>query len=415
MEPTVRDYQKKGVQFFYVYKTLAHPDWNNYITPFTLEERLMHVAEAKRTLGSKVSWLCDTMDDAFALAMGRAPNSEFIIDPDGVIVRAHGWSDPKRLRRELEELIGPVENPTTLAELNMPEPQPLAAAPEGVVPPIERPEFMTPLSATPIASDDPNPYYVKLRAEVTREVMQSGSGKLYLGFLLDPLYHVHWNNKVAPIHVEVSGPEGVSVSPASMDGPEVEAPVDADPREFLVDVEGWSEDQVLEVSVFYFACNDIEGWCKPVRQRYELARQPMRGGGFTFRPEYAQRISHGLDWLHEAPPETQITASAEQVEALCGNYQMTTRFSREPFVLSLYLEDGELTGWSSMEGLEPDIHVVSFDGAMLRYLQHYGPNPDLVEVELKDGGLEGFQRSPFGDFPVSGTRVEAETETSGGE
>ncbi len=406
MEPTVRDYQEKGVRFIYVYKTLAHPDWNNYIAPFSIEERLMHIAEAKRTLGTKAEWLCDTMDNELAQALGSAPNSEFIIDPDGVIVRAHGWSNPYRLRRELEELIGPVENPTRLEDLNMPEPEPLAAAPEGVLDPIERPEFMQAIGTTPLVGEDNQPFYVKLRAEVTRDVLGSGAGKLYLGFLLDPLYHVHWNNDVAPIHVEVSAPEGVAVSPASMDAPEVDAASDADPREFLVDVEGWAEDAELTVSVFYFACNDAEGWCRPVRQEYTLARRPARGAGFTFRQQYEQRMLDGLDWQHGEIPEPEVTASDEQIAALCGNWTMNMAMAQEPYTLSLYVEDGVLTGWSGMEGLNPDISVVSFDGSMLRYLQPYGPNPELVEVEFEGDSLRGFHRSTFGDFPISGTRSE---------
>jgi hypothetical protein len=45
------DYQPKGVEFFYIYKPLAHPEYDNYVSPFTIQERLMHVMEAKRRLG----------------------------------------------------------------------------------------------------------------------------------------------------------------------------------------------------------------------------------------------------------------------------------------------------------------------------------------------------------------------------
>ena len=59
METVERDYSPKGVQFFYVYKSLAHPEYNNYVTPFTLEERLMHVRESQRVIGSRIRWICD--------------------------------------------------------------------------------------------------------------------------------------------------------------------------------------------------------------------------------------------------------------------------------------------------------------------------------------------------------------------
>jgi hypothetical protein len=56
------DYQPKGVEFFYIYKPLAHSEYDNYLSPFTIQERLMHVMEAKRRLGSSITWLADTME-----------------------------------------------------------------------------------------------------------------------------------------------------------------------------------------------------------------------------------------------------------------------------------------------------------------------------------------------------------------
>ena len=62
---------------------------------------------------------------------------------------------------------------------------------------------------------------------------------------------------------------------------------DADPREFLVGVE-WdatilpvdrlaSSPVVIEVD--YYACHAELGWCKPVRQQYELRLVMDRNGG----------------------------------------------------------------------------------------------------------------------------------------
>ena len=74
--------------FYYVYKPLAHPEYNNYVSPVTIEERLMHVAEAKRVLGTSVNWLADTMDNVWHEAMGRTPNSELVIDPKALAKKA---------------------------------------------------------------------------------------------------------------------------------------------------------------------------------------------------------------------------------------------------------------------------------------------------------------------------------------
>jgi hypothetical protein len=63
VETIYRDYVPKGVKFYYLYKSLAHPELLGYVGPVTFEERLMHIQEAKRTLGSEITWLCDTMSN----------------------------------------------------------------------------------------------------------------------------------------------------------------------------------------------------------------------------------------------------------------------------------------------------------------------------------------------------------------
>ena len=60
---------------------------NNYVSPFSIEERLMHVAEAKRRLGSSVTWLADTMDNRYHDTMGNTPNSEIVSRFQNCIVR----------------------------------------------------------------------------------------------------------------------------------------------------------------------------------------------------------------------------------------------------------------------------------------------------------------------------------------
>ena len=133
------------------------------------------------------------------------------------------------------------------------------------------------------------PFYAKLRAEATRELLQTGAGKLYLGFHLDPIYHVHWNNLVAPIEYETKSPDGTTVTPASGEGPQVKEASDIDPREFLVDVEGGNASESLELTVRYFACNDAEGWCIPVTQKYAITLEPDPDGGQRRAPSTGGR------------------------------------------------------------------------------------------------------------------------------
>ena len=127
---------------------------NGYVTPFTLEERLMHVEEAKRTLGSRFTWIVDNMDNEFKHAMGNAPNSEWIIDEDNIIVARRGWSRPADLRADLEEFVGTVENPTRVQDLDMPTVDPPKAAASGVVPRVTKPGRMTALVTKPLKGED---------------------------------------------------------------------------------------------------------------------------------------------------------------------------------------------------------------------------------------------------------------------
>jgi hypothetical protein len=279
LETVERDYTPEGVHFYYVYKPLAHAELDGYVTPLTMEERLMHVAEAKRRLGTSVNWLADTMDNVFHDAMGQTPNSEIVIDPDGIIVAARAWSDPQELRRDMERLVGAVDHPTTIAELNLPQQPPPPTVAKGIVPRIERPNGMMTLQIQPVFESTDVPFYVKIRAEGDLGVLTNGNGTMYLGFHLDPLYRVHWNNEAGPVRYRVTTPSGVTMTPANGIGPDVDEPADADPREFLLAVTADDVEEPLNLEVFYFACDDALTFCIPVTQNYRIwLQQDMNHG-----------------------------------------------------------------------------------------------------------------------------------------
>jgi len=246
----------------------------------------MHVTEAKKKLGSRFTWLCDTMANDVKHALGDASNSEFIIGPDGKFVKVRRWSRPEELRADLEELVHEVENPTSIADIGMKRLEPPKTAPKGIVARLQLPGRMTSikvqpstdlsLSALPLVGGEP--LYVKLRAEVDSQYFQEGEGKLYLGFFLDPLYEVHWNNQVAPVIYEIEATDGVEITPLVGNGPKVEEKADADPREFLLEISGESQDPI-KLTVKYFACDDAETFCKPVTQHYLVTLQRDRDGG----------------------------------------------------------------------------------------------------------------------------------------
>ena len=244
----------------------------------------MHVKTAERQLGATIPWLCDSISNDLKHALGGAPNSEFVFDPQGKIVKMNDWSNPSRLRQDLIGLVGDVSKPTNVADLNLKTQRKAPAAARGVVPRIQVPSGLQAVKIEPKVGK--KPYYAKLRAEVDSQLLRSGSGKLYLGFHMDPIYNVHWNNLVKPIQYEITAADGVKVSPATGQGPKVKEEADIDPREFLVDIEGARTDKPIALSVKYFACNDDEGWCVSVTQEYAIflerdrdAGSPRRGGG----------------------------------------------------------------------------------------------------------------------------------------
>ncbi|MDP6444821.1 MAG: hypothetical protein QGG36_31065 [Pirellulaceae bacterium] len=306
MESIHRDYAPQGVKFFYIYKHLQHPGYDGYVQPVSLAERLKHVAEAQRRLDTKIGWIVDAMDNQLKHALGNQPNSEFVVDPAGKIVRTRSWSDPTKLRKDLAELVGPVENPTTTADLNRKWTPVVEVAQRGVLNRIDRREMkLGPVLIKPEESDGSQPFYVKLRAEADKYVVYRGSGKLYLGFHLDPIYRVHWNNLTKPLRIEVESPDGTTLTLLKRNSPtddkdpadtaideakadsqrllaeavQVKAESDADPREFLFEVKGDKTDKPIRVTVSYFACNDEEGWCKAIEQSWlvSLRRDPDAG------------------------------------------------------------------------------------------------------------------------------------------
>jgi hypothetical protein len=275
------------VEFFYIYKPLSHPEFNNYLSPFTIQERLMHVREAKRRLGSSITWLADTMENGYHTAMGRAPNSELVVGPDNIVVARRSWSDPAQLRKDLGRLVGPVENPTQVSDLDLPSQPPIGTVAKGIVERVKRPNDMLPMVIEPVLETSRTPFYAKLRAEGTRELYQSGKGTLYIGFHLDPLYRVHWNNQAPALQYEITTPEGVSVLPATGIGAQPKEDADADPREFLLNVDAGKPGQAFDLQVKYYACDDALTFCVPVTQEYRVTMtcDPSHGWSVMTNPD----------------------------------------------------------------------------------------------------------------------------------
>lgn len=241
----------------------------------------MHIQEAKRTLGTEIPWLCDTMGNSLKHAIGDASNSEYVLDPQGKIVRMRDWSDPAVLRKDLETLVGPVEHPTQIVDLHMKVEEAPKNAPTGIVPLLKLEGQFLPLKTQAQVAKSQHPFYAKLRAEADRSVLDTGKGKVYVGFFLDPIYHVFWNNQVAPVQYEIIGTKGVTVSPTRGVGPKVNEPKDADPREFLLEVNRGTSTEPIRLILHYFGCTDK--WCTKIAQEYLISWTVDRDGGRQFR------------------------------------------------------------------------------------------------------------------------------------
>ena len=299
LEAVHRDYAGKGVRFFYIFKSLAHPELvGNYVQPFTMEERLDQARQAAKQFGTQIPWVVDAIDNRLKHALGDRPNSQFLIDPDGIVVSKRHWSHPGLVREELAELVGPVDPITQVEDLHLNLQPPLpASAPRGAVQRIPRLELQ-PLVLEPRLQG--TPFYAKLRAEGDEGLLRGGDGTLYLGFHLDPFHDAHWNNLTDPLSFRIETADGVVLDHWEASAEKVAAVTDSDPREFLLKVTAWPEDQPLRLTVTYFACVGEES-CHALRQQYVLhRRRDIDGGGargegpgFWDADEFASRLFAG--------------------------------------------------------------------------------------------------------------------------
>jgi Ca2+-binding EF-hand superfamily protein len=291
LEAVYEDYAPRGVTFHFVYSTLAHPGLYGYVTPFTLQERMMHVLEAERTIGARIPWLTDTMSNDAARALGASPGSELVFDDEGRLVVRRLWTNPEALREDLAELVGASETTTQAVTLKITTNPRDTRAARVVASRLDVPWGMRALLLEPRRGDDGAPFYVKLRAEAEPALLTRGEGKLYLGFFLDPLYHVHWSNDVEPIHFELHTPDSITVLPSSGRARNSKPHADRDPREFLLDARATMTDEPIEATVRYFACDDAETFCVPVTQSYRIfLEHDMDGGRRLAGPPRVRRL-----------------------------------------------------------------------------------------------------------------------------
>lgn len=218
---------------------------------------------------SEIPWLADAMDDSTNLAFGKPYNGEFVVDPKGKIVRQRFWSNPITLRKDLEQLVGPVANPTDVSDVAAKFRTEKREVASGVVPRIALPAGLKPLQVAYEPSQ--SPAFFKLRAELLRKQDDAGQYKLFLGFYPDPIYKVHWNNAAGPIAVVLEAVDALGLTETSLAGPEVDVAADLDPRMFLVDLPKIDSKAELTVELKAVVCDDAETFCHPITQRFVIS------------------------------------------------------------------------------------------------------------------------------------------------
>ncbi|MDF7824957.1 DUF1566 domain-containing protein [Pontiellaceae bacterium B12227] len=281
IEAVAADYRDKGVQFYFLYQSLTHPENWGFVQPTSIQERFAQVEHAKELLQTTIPWLTDTMENEMKQYFAMTPNSQFVFDRDGKIVHRDSWGRGSSLRESLANLVGPSDKITTTADLNLPkfgrhktstanmliEPKRL----DGVAVPLRVAAGGEEANRKEIQSrayGEAN-RYAKLRPEADQELMRTGTGQLYLGFRQDPVLGAAWNNLATPPRYRIIA-SGVKVTPAMAAAPKLSVESDTEPREFLVDVKNWKAGKPIKVQLQYFACNKEKGWCEAVEQEFTV-------------------------------------------------------------------------------------------------------------------------------------------------
>jgi hypothetical protein len=279
VEALAADYAPKGVHFFYFYKSLRHPELNGYVQAQNMEERFLQLKEAREKLGTKVPWIADTLDDSMRIGLNSGPNSLYLISPDGEIITASDRIEGNNFRQVLNKLVGPVESPTSLGDMDLPR---VARQRNNINEDsdlgVHRPEGLTIVSITPLKPEET--YYVKLRAEADRNLLRTGTGRLFLGFYPDPIHDAHWNNLVDPMKYVLKLPEGVSATPVEATAEKGRGDTDTRPRQFWVDIDGASPSDELQLALHYYGCTP--DMCVAMTHEYTIRLENENRGSRTF-------------------------------------------------------------------------------------------------------------------------------------
>ncbi|MCF7958336.1 MAG: hypothetical protein K9M57_07810 [Phycisphaerae bacterium] len=279
IEAAYADYEKKGVQFFYFYKYLRHPELNGYVQAQNMAERLLQLAEARKKLGTKVPWIADTLDDSMRIGLRSGSFSVFLISPEGKIIFASDKIDGDGLRAALTKAVCPIANPTKVSDLDLPrlkrQGQPLN---EDSSLGVARPTGLSILSTVPAKPLET--YYVKLRTEADDTLLSTGTGRLFLGFYPDPIHDAHWNNLAPPMKYSLKLPKGVSATPSEATAKKGIGDSDTLPRQFWVDIPSHTPVKDIQLTLNYYGCTP--NLCMALTHEYTIRFEFENRGSSTY-------------------------------------------------------------------------------------------------------------------------------------
>lgn len=292
IEAIAHDYHSLGVQFYYLYRFLSHPENNGYLQPFNQLERARQVQKAAELLMTKIDWLYDSMDNQTARALApENTNNVFVFSSDGKELFAGNLSDPAALRVALKNAAGEPDTVTSSSRFHSPLITPLNPSKPRL---LDRVHFnpdkepFLPVQITPM--DSQMPYYAKLRVEASKALLRTGDGKLYLGFNVDPLYQMQWNNEGEPLEYEIRAMSPGIVAPSKNTAPLIEAQTtDTEPREFVLSAHQLDLSKPLILRVHYSVFSPSLNKSIDVQQRYLISLKADPCGGEAYRRQIAYK------------------------------------------------------------------------------------------------------------------------------
>lgn len=284
-EAIAHDYRKSSVAFHYIYRPLTHPENHGLLQPFTLTERMQLLKLARTQLQTQIPWLCDSMNnDATLKLAGDSRNAVFIYNQKGQEEYARPLWSTTPLATALTKLAGEPPARIDLDRIPLAQIEAIEIPETHLVPRVEIDPEKTTYHAVKLQPASSNhPAYAKPRIEVTGSLLENGDGKIYLGFHLDPLYAMEWNNRQLPLSYTLQVPPGSAVAPSRNTAPRItETPTDTEPREFLLEARKLNPTKPLRLLVEYAVYSREQKRNIPVKQSYTITLERDPCGGKVF-------------------------------------------------------------------------------------------------------------------------------------